>query len=215
VTKRGALVELMPAFGTVMPNIVVFQFNPETLRHSWTQPPATMQGTHPLAVQGMPGETFSFSLAMDVTDQAALGVNNPLGADALLNGIYSRLAALEMLMFPVPTGDPPTGGRRAVPAAQVPAVLFVWGDGRIVPVRVTSLTITEKLFDASLNPTHADAQIELRVLTPTEIEAISNNALKQIANAAYVYSQTKRVAGALFNINTAAGSIELPQILGT
>ena len=48
-------------------------------------------------------------------------------------------------------------------------MLFVWGLQRIVPVRVTDLTITEKLYDTALNPIHADAQIGLRVLTPDEI----------------------------------------------
>jgi hypothetical protein len=181
---KGALVELMPAFGVSVPNVVAFQFNPETIRHSWTQA-QPKGGANPLAVQGMPGETFSFSLAMDVT----------------LNGIYARISALEMLMFPVksPPGGP--GGRRTTPAAQVPAVLFVWGDGRIVPVRVTSLTITEKLFDAALNPTHADAQIELRVLTPTELKWVGK--LKTVATAAYHYTQTRREAEAVLNLAAA------------
>ena len=52
----------------------------------------------------------------------------------------------------------------------MPTVLFVWGPGRIVPVRVTNLTITEKLYDALLlNPIHAEATIEIQVLTPEEV----------------------------------------------
>src|ERR1700690_3044709 len=98
---KGALVELMPAFGASLPNVVAFQFNPETLRHSWTQPQASTSGSNPLAVQGMPGESFSFSLAMDATDQIALGWANPQGAIANASGIYTRLSALEMLLFPV------------------------------------------------------------------------------------------------------------------
>jgi hypothetical protein len=212
VTK-GALVELMPAFGLSMPNVIAFQFNPETLRHSWTQP-QPRGGSNPLAVQGAPGETFSFSLAMDVTDQFALGPVDPQRTDAELNGIYSRISALEMLMFPVKSSPAPTGGgRRTMPAAQVPAVLFVWGDGRIVPVRVTSLTITEKLFDAALNPTHADAQIELRVLTPTELKWVGK--LKDVVTAAAVYTQKKREAGAVFNLTTAARSFTLRPFPGS
>ncbi len=211
---KGALVELRPELGAVVPVLVVFQINPETLRHSWTQPQASTQGSDPLGVRGMPGETFSFSLAMDATDELALGTQDPQGKgkDARLNGIYSRLAALEMLMFPVETGQP--GGRRGVPASQVPPVLFVWGEGRILPVRVTSLTITEKLFDTLLNPTHADAQIELRVLTPKELESIGNLALKTVAKAAYEYAQAKRLVGSLFITTTAVGSIRLPRIPG-
>jgi hypothetical protein len=222
VTK-GALVELKPLVGAVEPIIALFQFNPETMRHSWTQAQAVTQGSDPLAVRGAPGETFSFSLAMDVTDFVSPGAvppgatppgaPNPPAAAAPVNGIYSRLAALEMLMFPVP-GASPTAGHSSVPATQVPAVLFVWGQGRIVPVRVTGLTITEKLFDELLNPTHADAQIELRVLTPKELGSIGNPAIKAIANAAYAYSQVKREAGAAAITLTAAGSITLPPTLG-
>ena len=53
-------------------------------------------------------------------------------------------------------------------------VLFVWGPGRIVPVRVTALSITEKLYDATLlNPTHVEAQITLRVLTQDELKYVT------------------------------------------
>ena len=45
-------------------------------------------------------------------------------------------------------GGPPPA--TAVPASQLPTVLFVWGPGRIAPVRVTTLTITEKLYDGTL-----------------------------------------------------------------
>ncbi|MBK8211882.1 MAG: hypothetical protein IPK78_20005 [Rhodospirillales bacterium] len=168
--KKGALVEFMSAFGTAVPNVIIFQYNPETLRHSWSQPlPQTGQAgqltSSPFAVSGLPSETFSFSLSMDVIDQFA-DDDAAVRLEAKSYGIYTRLAALEMLLYPVDPGGPNTGGGRSTPAAQVPPVLFVWGTGRILPVRVTSLTITEKLYDADLNPTHAEAQLELRVLTP-------------------------------------------------
>ncbi len=218
---KGVLIELIPGFGASIPNVIAFQFNPETLRHSWTQPQASKPGSDPLAVQGMPGETFSFSLAMDATDQLALAENDPQGIDARAGGIYSRLAALEMLMFPADVNatsgltntSASTGESRPVPAAQLPAVLFVWGAGRIVPVRVTSLTITEKLFDKSLNPTHADAQIELSVLTPSDFGSLTGP-LKTFVPGAYKYSQGRRMALAILNLNNAAGSIDLPVLPG-
>ncbi len=207
---KGALVELKEG----APNVVVFQFNPETLRHSWTQE-AAPAGANPQAVRGVPGESFGFSISMEATDE--LGGTNPAALlDATLNGIYARLSALEMLLFPtampglagaVPAGD------REVPAAQVPTVLFVWGLGRIVPVRLTSLTITEKIFDAQLNPTHAEATLELRVVTPTELDSIQEP-FKTFAKAAYNYTQGKRVALAVANLINTAGAIELPPLPG-
>ena len=56
---KGALVEFMPTFLPVpLPNVIVFQYNPETMTHTWTQPEAAAGGaggtetSNPLAVQG-------------------------------------------------------------------------------------------------------------------------------------------------------------------
>ncbi|HET7504598.1 MAG TPA: hypothetical protein VFK02_26430 [Kofleriaceae bacterium] len=222
---RGALIEFMPTFLIPLPNVIVFQFNPETIRHTWSQAQAAgggaastaagAAGSNPLAVQGMPGEGFSFTLAMDAGDQIAEG--NPI---AITTGIYSRLAALEMLLYP--TGAGSLGGAlvgsvtaaaggggdpaSSVPASVLPTVLFIWGPGRIVPVRVTGLSITEKLYDPFLNPTHAEAQIELKVLTPDEL-AVVTGPLADVAKAAYQYSQGLRQVLALANLANAAESI--------
>ena len=207
---KGALVMFTQSFGVSMPNIIVFQYNPETIRHSWTQPQSAATEAHPLAVKDLPGETFSLTLAMDVTDQIAEG-NAVAQADAALNGIYARIAALEMVMFPV--APDPVPGKKAVPASQVPAVLFVWGPGRVVPVRLTSLTITEKLFDELLNPTHAEAVIELKVLTPKELGAVAGP-LKAVCQDAYDYTHVKRKLLAVLNLNNAADSFEMPPLPG-
>ncbi|SRR6266403_903350 len=229
---KGALIEFMPTLLVPEPNVILFQFNPENLTHTWTQPEPTAAASstasqgNPLAVKGLPGESFSFSLAMDASDTIADG--NPLSAGlALASGIYSRLAALEMLLYPTPaasggllgsvsasasTGGVSIGGSAGakasanVPASQVPTVLFVWGPGRIVPVRVTQLTITEKLYDALLNPTHADAQIALRVLTSEELKKVTGP-LAGIAKVAYKYSQGLRQALAIANLANASDSI--------
>jgi len=94
-----------------------------------------------------------------------------------------------------------------VPRLQVPVVLFVWGPGRIVPVRVTALSVTETLYDFLLNPIHADVQVTLRVLTTDELKFITGP-LKDIARIAYKYSQGLRQAMAIANTaETAAESI--------
>jgi len=86
-------------------------------------------------------------------------------------------------------------------------VLFVWGPGRIVPVRVTSLTITEKLYSAELlNPTHVEAQVALRVLTATELQQV-HGPLGTVAQTAYGYSQALRQTLARDNLANAAESI--------
>jgi hypothetical protein len=229
---KGALVSFMPTFVGSVPNVIVFQYNPETITHNWTAPAAAhgsgteKGGGDPLAVAGLPGETFSFTLAFDAKDMIADGppVSKTL---ATASGIYMRLAALEMLQYPSAafseglvgtisagagaamasvTGSSSGSGSSAVPASDVPVVLFVWGPQRIVPVRVTSLNITEKLYDPLLNPTQAEAQISLKVLTPDEVNAVQGE-MKFIATAAYNYSQGLRQVLAAANLGDAAASI--------
>jgi hypothetical protein len=226
---KGALVEFIPTSLPVpVPNVIIFQYNPETMTHTWTQQePARSSGTetcNPFAVPGMPGEQFSFTLAMDSDEDIA----DSNGASAVLaeaTGLYSRLSALEMLLYPSSTtnalvgavsaaitsalGGSSPGPSRAVPASVVPVTLFIWGAGRIVPVRVTALTITEKIYDSVLNPTHAEAQLTLRVLTPAELVAASAGSavLANLATVAYTYTLTLRQTLALANMANAATSI--------
>jgi hypothetical protein len=219
---RGALIEFMPTVLVPLPNVIIFQYNPETITHTWTQPASAGVQGNPLAVKGMPGEAFSFKLLMDANDQIAEG--NPL---VETTGIYSRLAALEMLLYPTGSGGlsgllgsvsagaasaasaiggGSPGASATVPVSQVPTVLFIWGPGRIVPVRVTQLTITETIYDTILNPIHAEAQIGLSVLTPDELANVTGP-LAVVADAAYAYSQALRQALALANLANAVESI--------
>jgi hypothetical protein len=223
---KGGLIEFTQSFPSPVPKVIVFQYNPETMTHGWT--PATTnpgtpgQSSNPLAITGQPQETFSFTLAMDSNDAIADG-NAASAGIAQETGVYTRLAALEMLLFPtVPStgtligsitatlgfigGRSPTP-KQQVPPALLPMVLFVWGPGRIVPVRVTALSITEKLYDATLlNPTHVEAQITLRVLTQDELKFL-DGPLGTLAYIAYSYSQALRGAQAITNQENAGSSI--------
>ncbi len=228
-TLKGGLIEFTESFPIPIPNVVIFQYNPETMTHGWT--PATTGGapapgqaaSNPLAITGQPQETFSFTLAMDSNDTIADG-NAVVAGLAEISGVYTRLAALEMLLFPT---APPGGGligslssalglgggsssptpTQQVPAAQLPTVLFVWGPGRIVPVRVTALSITEKLYDNTLlNPIHVEAQITLRVLTADELKYV-DGPLGSLAKIANTYSQGLREALAIANLANAVTSI--------
>ena len=228
---RGALIEFMPTFLIPLPNVIVFQFNPETITHRWTQAQAaaapeggTGTQSNPLAVKGVPGESFSFSLVLHADDMISRG--GPVAAGiATATGVYARLAALEMVQcsngafagggllgsvsasVSVSAGGVSLGGsaagsasaQRSVPASLVPTVLFVWGPGRIVPVRVTGLSITEKLYDGLLKPTYAEVQIELRVLTPDELAKVTGP-LAGVATVAYTYPHGLRQALAAANL---------------
>ena len=204
---RGAFIAFSPKrFGVPVPNVVIFQYNPETMTHEWTQSAADTDraGANPLAVKGEPQESFTFTLAMDALDMIADGSPVALGI-ATVSGIYTRLAALEMLQFPVDDPTPPTGDD-TVKQLQAPTVLFVWGAGRIVPVRVTSLRITETLYDTVLNPVHANADITVRVITDDELTHLTGP-LKEIAETAYKYNQKLREGLAAANLANAAEGV--------
>jgi hypothetical protein len=183
-----------------------------------------------MAARGVPGEQFSFTLSLDANDLIANGQTNPVAASlASASGVYPRLAALEMLQYPTSdsgaasllgsvsasisaagasAGVSATAASRTtpVPRSEVPTVLFVWGPQRIVPVRLTALSITEKLYDAALNPIQADVHVTLRVLTPEELASIQGE-LREVARVAYAYSQGLRQVEATANLADAATSI--------
>jgi hypothetical protein len=50
-----------------------------------------------------------------------------------------------------------------------PLTLFVWSKQRVVPVRVTDVSITEEAFDAALNPIRAKVSLSLRVLSVDDL----------------------------------------------
>jgi hypothetical protein len=225
-TLRGAFISFMQTVLIPVPNVIVFQINPESVEHTWSVA-AAVEGeqllSNPLAVKGYPGESFSFTLALDATDMIADGSPVAEGI-ARASGVYSRIAALEMLLYPQGQGagnllgklpTPPAGlpgssgaGAAATPVPQLTAavVLFVWGPGRIVPVRMTSLSFSETLFDGLLNPTHVAAKVGLRVLTPDELGHVSG-AIGALCKGAYAYSQGLRQALATANLANATESI--------
>jgi hypothetical protein len=232
---KGALVAFTPTFLPVpSPSVTVFQFNPESLTHKWSQPgpstggaggtgagacgrPGTTTG-HPYAVPGMPEEEFSLSVMLDSNEDIANG--GVSGALATASGVYSRLAAMEMLLYPTnrkamssllgqTSAALGLGGKSTpVPDSTLPVTLFVWGLYRIVPVRVSGLTITETLYDELLNPIHAEAKLDLRVLTPAELAAaIDTQVLARLGTVAYTYTLGVREAAATANFANAAQTI--------
>src|SRR5437764_13895926 len=99
----------MPTFIGSLPNVIVFQFNPETISHAWTAATrsapsggGSAKSSHdPLAADSVPGESFTFKLMLDANDAIANGNSNAVAAGlASVSGVYPRLSALEMLQYP-------------------------------------------------------------------------------------------------------------------
>src|SRR3974390_3354733 len=100
IALKGAFINLGAGLLGQLPNVVVFQFNPERV----TRTPKLVQPPPPPAGNGkndatqqvsVPTESYSFVLRLDATDQLAQG--NPV---AVANGILPALSAVELLMIP-------------------------------------------------------------------------------------------------------------------
>jgi hypothetical protein len=50
-----------------------------------------------------------------------------------------------------------------------PTTLFVWGSSRVVPVKITSYSVTEEAFDAELNPIRASVSLSMQVLSYSDV----------------------------------------------
>lgn len=181
-TTRAALIEYTADFPATLPNLVIFQFNPEQLSRTIDIP---ARATGPTATEvtqagDPPTETISFTARFDASDRLArdqetvraYGINPELAAlqqmanpTGTLTGLLGE--AVDAIGSMISSGG--GGGETAVPVPRehYPRVLFVWGTYRILPVVITGLAITETKFDFLLNPTQADVQITLQVITPT------------------------------------------------
>jgi hypothetical protein len=206
VALKGAFINVKAGLLGALPNVVVFQFNPDRVTRTPTraQPPPPPDGSGSRAAQqqpGMPPETVSFTLMVDATDQLASG-----SLTAAVSGILPMLSALELLM--VPQGSltvdlfrlsGKTPPHRHLPDL-LPTVLFFWGPFRILPIAVTSLTITETEYDTKLTPIRAEVSVNLQILTPDQLTG------QQLAIGAYAYSQGVKEVMAALNL---ANAVEL------
>jgi hypothetical protein len=172
-TQRGAIIGLDPF--NPLASIVVFQYNPDTLTRTITAQSvaANADRGEVLRLKGPPQETIACSVEIDAADQLEQGDGS---AEAM--GIYPALSALEMLVYPksalmIANEVLARLGIIEIIPPEAPLALFAWGIKRIVPVRLTQFTITEELFDPSLNPIRAKVQLDMRVLSYNDLGLLS------------------------------------------
>ncbi|MGH8109143.1 MAG: hypothetical protein ACREO1_10575 [Arenimonas sp.] len=215
---RGALVEYSGDFLGPIPNLVVFQFNPEELARTVNipAPPSGSTGTTETdaGTTGAP-PTESFTLTAKFSAADDLGKGGAVSAIPRVFGIGPQIAALEKMVYPAGPlsgligqaidaitgsagGDEPAD--RAIPRQSLPRILFIWGYTRVLPVRIKSMTITEQKFDAFLNPVQVEIQIGLDVLS------LAKTSTDKIGYGALTYSRGAKDAQAILNL---AKAVEL------
>ena len=211
---RGALIEYGSDFMGPIPNVVIFQFNPETLTRTVQIPSRPTSGTARESTQaGEPAiEKITLKASFSAADE--FGENKVL---ARLFGVGTRLAALEKMVYPsndllaaigaaiggalgLGGGDP----RQPMPREKYPRILFIWGIYRVLPVVLESMSITEQQYDFLLNPVQAEVSITMAV---NAIDACSDD---DVAQGALTYSNMAKDAQAMANLaNTAEQIVEL------
>jgi hypothetical protein len=214
IPMRGALVEYGTNLIGPIPNIVIFQFNPEAITRTITMPPrpstaSAQPATETHAAAAPPMESFEITAHFSAADD--LGAGGAVSAIPHLFGVGPQLAALEQMVYPPgtpggligaaidavgslisgPGGAPPA--TQPVPRVPLPRILFIWGPSRVLPVTITSMSIAEQKYDALLNPVQAEVKIGMQVSS----QAPSDD---PIGEGAYKYTQMIKDTQATLNL---------------
>ena len=206
----GAFVQLIEDLVGVIPNIITFQYNPETITRGlepWNpfEVDQTDRGAQSPTVQPYnPNEKLSFTLDFHAGD--GMEAKNPL---ALTAGVLPQMAALQKLVQPTEglLGDlvasakalAGAGGGTQTERSSVPITLLILGPGLIYPVRLTSLSFEQKEFNPLLYPIHVMVTVEAVVLTPDTFKCRST-AATEVAIGCYNFTKTQENALAVANI---------------
>ncbi|WP_405749560.1 hypothetical protein OHA19_05775 [Streptomyces sp. NBC_00012] len=212
---RSGIVLIDPDRGTPQ-RIIVLQFNPDTLERSLSPQTAGSGGdsggggsgngdrNEALRLKGPAQEQWKFTAEIDATDQLEV---------AAPDGIHPQLATLEMLVQPT-TAQLREASRLAkngtieISPIEMPLTLFTWGSKRVMPVRLTELSINESAFDVNLNPIRASLSIGLKVLSVSDLPAGHLGADLYMAHLA----QKERLASAVRR--GSLGALGLNGVLG-
>ncbi|HET8683138.1 MAG TPA: hypothetical protein VFM54_14895 [Micromonosporaceae bacterium] len=171
---KGGLVLVDPAGGALL-SVISLQYNPDTLTRSFQIQAAGGEGggdrSQALRLKGTPVESIKLEAVLDATDQLERPDQH---AATVSSGLHPQLAVLETLAYPrsadLLANDLLAGsGTLEVLPVEAPLTLFVWSRSRIVPVRLTELSVTEEAFDPNLNPIRAKVSLGLRVLSVDDL----------------------------------------------
>lgn len=199
--QKGAIVGLDPF--NPLASVVVFQYNPDTLTRTLTA--QTTGGTNPgeaLRLKGPPQEAITVNIEIDAADQLEK-------ADGLATtiGLYPTLSSLEMLLYPksalvIANEVLMAAGIIEIIPPEAPLTLFIWGIKRVVPVRITTFSITEEAFDVNLNPIRAKVNLGLRVLNYQDLGLLSAGGALFMAHQ--IIKEVMATIGGVSNIAGAA-----------
>lgn len=146
---------------------------------------------------------------VDAADQLERG--DPMAATF---GVAPALASLEMLLYPksalmIANQVLAALGVIEIIPPEAPLALLVWSAQRVLPVRLTELSITEQAFDPGLNPIRAQVSFTVRVLTYDDLGLLS------VGGALYMAHQVAKETLATISSSTSlAAGLSLPPLGG-
>jgi hypothetical protein len=169
---KGGIVLIDPDTAAVR-RIIVLQYNPDTLSRT-LQPQAVKESgdrSEAMRLTGPPVETIKLDAEIDATDQLEFPEQNSAAVEF---GIQPQLAALEIMVYPASSqllanNSMAQAGMLEILPMMSALPLFIWSKSRIVPVRITDLSVTEEAFDPALNPIRAKVSLGMRVLSVTDL----------------------------------------------
>lgn len=207
---RGAIVAVEPR--NPVPRIVFFNYNPDEVSRS-LKPRGAESGQQvgpgdAHRIWGAPVEKISMTVEVDATDQLEAG--DPVAA---VSGVAPQLSAMEMLLYPssalvIANTALLLAGTIEILPPEGPLTVLVWGPGRVVPIRLEGLEITEQAFAPSLVPIRASVAISAQVLTYEDLQVtdpgnalflvhqVLKEALATIAGVSGAISAVADLAGA-------------------
>jgi hypothetical protein len=201
---KGAIVGIDPL--NPLASVIIFQYNPVQISRQLEARSGGGEGrsSEQTRLSGAPKETITLNeVIMDATDQLA---DRDQVAGTM--GIYPQLSALEMLLYPksalviTNTVLLAAGTIELVPQ-DAPLTLFIWGAKRVVPVKITSFSITEERYDPNLNPIAAKVNLGMQVLSYNDLSVMHPGYHMFLAHQ--VVKETMAVVGSVGNLSAVGG----------
>ena len=176
----GAFLAFYPK--SYQPRTIAFQINPESIKRNLLPPQPNKIFSKLDGVR----ERISFVLSVDKNMGDDFFVKNEEGVSY---GVLPFLSAIELLVYPAVSSNDEVSTssgslaiiswvyRKVINMVSVfrkkrnttlPFVSLLFGEQRIIPVKIQSIKINEQAFDNTLQPIRASIEIEMDVLTEQE-----------------------------------------------
>lgn len=191
-TVKGALMALRSGsriFIDPDASTLVFQYNPETLMHTFSSPnDEELSQTEGKGNDSSIVELLSLTLEFDAADQLEQPEKN---RGVVENGLHPALAVLESIMC----------SKYKIGNRLPPVLVFLFGRNRTVPVWLDSLKVVEEAFDPNLNPIRVKIELVMRVRALSEFKkgslgyAICAGHLNRRRMLAKIYTQNGTLGG--------------------